>query len=265
MTARFFDSHAHYWDSRFDEGEGAGALLSALFASSVSGIINVGTSPDTCRQTIRQAQAYPRMYTALGVHPSDCVTLTDPLDTVLSDIESLLRDPASKAVAVGEIGLDYHFEPYDKDLQKRYLHAQFALAESLGLPVIIHDRDAHGDCFEAALAHPHVRGVFHSYSGSAEMAHELIRRDWYISFSGTVTFKNARRVAEVAASVPLDRILAETDAPYLAPHPHRGECNHSGFLLFTISKLAELHGISSDNMAETTERNARTLFSLPVL
>ncbi|MBQ2249047.1 MAG: TatD family hydrolase, partial [Clostridia bacterium] len=144
-----------------------------------------------------------------------------------------------------------------------FFEAQMRLAEELGLPVIIHDREAHGDCFETVLRHPGVRGVFHSYSGSAEMARELTRRGWYISFSGTLTFKNARRVREAALAVPRDRLLVETDAPYLAPHPMRGKLNHSGLLVHTLSTLAELWECTPEEAAAITAQNGKNLFFTP--
>ena len=168
-----------------------------------------------------------------------------------------------KVVALGEIGLDYYERPWlpvDKERQAWYFEQQMLLAEELDMPVVIHDRDAHGDCFDVALRHPNVRGVFHSFSGSVEMARELCRRGWMISFSGVVTFKNARRVQEVAASVPLEQLLVETDAPYLAPHPHRGKRNDSALMVHTASTLAELHGISLDELARITRDNTCRLF-----
>ena len=167
-----------------------------------------------------------------------------------------------KVRAVGEIGLDYHYPDTDKERQSKWLEAQLTLAEELDIPVIIHDRDAHGDCFDAVCAHPRVRGVFHSYSGSAEMALDLIRRGWYISFSGTVTFKNAARVAGVCAALPHDRVFIETDAPYLAPHPHRGKLNHSGYLTYTVSRIAELWGMSVEEVARITVENARAFYGI---
>lgn len=257
---KYFDSHAHYWDDRL---MGQSELLPHLFDTSVSHIINVATDPDTCRLTVNQAQAYPRMYTALGIHPSDCQNLTGEPEDYLPDLRALITDPASKCVAVGEIGLDYYWQPVDYDRQRRFFEAQLAMAEELDLPVVIHDRDAHGDCFDTVCKYPRVRGVFHSYSGSAEMAKDLIRRGWYISFSGTVTFKNARKVREVAAALPHGRVLIETDAPYLTPHPHRGECNHSGYLAFTNAALAEVWGISEEETARITAENACRLFGIP--
>ncbi len=257
---RLFDAHAHYFDEKLkQQSEG---LLTEIFAHSLVGVVNVGTSPATCRLAIAQAQRYPAMYTALGIHPTDAAELTGTPEEHVAEIRALLTDPASRAVAVGEIGLDYYWEPYDKELQKSYFRLQMALAEELGLPVVIHDREAHGDCFDIACEFPRVRGVFHSYSGSLEMARDLIRRGWYISFSGTVTFKNAARVREVAAGLPHDRVMIETDAPYLTPHPHRGELNHSGYLDLTCAALAETWGVQPEETARITTENACRFFGL---
>ena len=150
----------------------------------------------------------------------------------------------------------------NKELQAFFFGGQMKLAEKLSMPVIIHDREAHGDCFETVLRHPNVKGVFHSYSGSAEMAHELTRRGWYISFSGTVTFTNAARVREAAAAVPHDLLLIETDAPYLAPHPHRGKLNHSGHLTHVVETLAQIWDCSPEDAALQTYQNAMQFFNL---
>ncbi len=257
---RLFDSHAHYWDEKLKEQ--SEELLGELFARSLAGVVNVGTSPETCRLAIAQAQRHPEMYTALGIHPTDAADLAGAPEEHINALRALLTDPASRAVAVGEIGLDYYWEPYDKALQKTYFRLQMALAEELGLPVVIHDREAHGDCFDIACEFPRVHGVFHSYSGSPELARELVKRGWYISFSGTITFKNAHRVREVAASLPHDRVLIETDAPYLTPHPHRGKLNHSGYLDLTCASLAEVWGVTIDKAAEITTENACRFFGL---
>ena len=199
------------------------------------------------------------MYVAAGIHPSDSRHYAD-MEGELQKLRHLLDTRLDKIVAIGEIGLDYHYPETDKESQAKWLHAQLSLAEEYDLPVVIHDREAHGDCFDAICAHPRVRGVFHSYSGSAEMAKDLIRRGFYISFSGTVTFKNAARVGAVAAELPRDRVLIETDCPYLAPHPHRGELNHSGLLVYTAARLGEIWGISTDEAAEITTENAQNFF-----
>ena len=202
------------------------------------------------------------MYTALGVHPSDAQYLEISLEEALRDIESLILDNKNKCVALGEIGLDYHYPDTDKELQARYFEEQMKLAEKLDIPVVIHDRDAHGDVMEVIKRHPNVRGVLHSFSGSAEMAEELVRLGYMISFSGTLTFKNARRPKETALAIPKEKILIETDAPYLAPHPERGTLNHSGKLVYTNKVLAELLSLSEEETAILTEKNAREFFGI---
>lgn len=267
-----FDSHAHYFDARFErevEG-GADAILSEVMPSPVSNILNVGTDLRTSEAAIRQAASYDGMYAAVGIHPGDCHYLSDA-QAVLEGLITLLGTKESrkerKIVALGEIGLDYHFEQYgeipmDREKEMFFFESQMELAEKLDLPVIIHDREAHGDCFETVLRYPNVRGVFHSFSGSAEMARELTRRGWCISFSGTLTFKNAERVRAAARAVPREQLLIETDAPYLAPHPMRGRLNHSGLLIHTLDTLAELWDCTPQEAADLTARNAKKLFSL---
>ena len=265
-----FDSHAHYFDKRFEteyEG-GAEQLLAELCPHRVMRIINVGTDPRSSRLAVEQAKKYEGMYAAVGIHPGDCHFLEDA-DAALAEIEEMILDrelrKQNKIVAIGEIGLDYHFPSYgeipmDRAREAYFFNAQMELAQKYDLPVIIHDREAHGDCFETVLRYPAVRGVFHSYSGSAELARELVKRGWYISFSGTLTFKNAAQVRRAALAVPKDRLLIETDCPYLAPHPMRGKLNHSGLLSYTLSALAELWECSVQEAAKQTFENAEHLF-----
>ncbi|MBR2926079.1 MAG: TatD family hydrolase [Clostridia bacterium] len=267
---QIFDTHAHYFDKRFEnetEG-GADAVLRVLFEGEIAGIINVATNPQNAIACIGQAKRYPLMFSAVGIHPEDCHVIADA-DGALASIESLLDTPEKrrehKIVALGEIGLDYHYEnygeiPMDKAREAYFFDRQMELAEKYGLPVIIHDREAHGDCFDTVLRYPNVRGVFHSYSGSPEMAGELSRRGWYLSFSGTLTFRNAERVRRAALSVPREQLLIETDAPYLAPHPHRGKLNHSGYLSYTLEVLGSLWDCTPEAAAEQTLRNAKRLF-----
>ena len=261
---RYFDSHAHYYDERFEsESEVCSdELISSLFDSCVSGIINVGTSPETSRLAIEGAKRYPGMYTAIGIHPSDSQYLDMPLDDALSDIESLIKNPESKCIALGEIGLDYHYPDTDRNCQMKYFEAQMALAEEIGIPVSIHDREAHGDIMDVIRRFPGVRGVLHSFSGSAEMAHELVGLGYMISFSGTLTFTNAKRPREVAKVLPTSAVMIETDCPYLTPHPHRGKLNHSGYLEYTNRTLAEIFGITEEECAILTEENARRFFGI---
>lgn len=261
---KLFDSHAHYFDSRLDGLGGADKVLSEeVFGKEVERLVNVGTSYKSSLLAIGQAKKYDGMYAAVGVHPEDARELPDDPKEELTLIRSLLENKAeNKIVAIGEIGFDYHYEGHDKAKQARYFEEQMKLARELSMPVIIHDREAHGDCFDMILKYPDVKGVFHSYSGSAEMAAELVKRGWYISFSGVLTFKNARKVVEVAEKVPLDRVLIETDTPYLAPHPYRGQINHSGLVRYAAEKLAEIKGMSVDEIADVTFDNASRLFGI---
>ena len=262
----FFDSHAHYYDDRFfgeENPQGAEKLLAELFDNGLLGVINVGTNPKSNLLAIEQAKKFSRMYAAVGIHPEDMAHTEMSLDGMIDSLRSLLKNRLeNKIVAIGEIGLDYYWEPYDKEAQRACFEAQLSLAQELDMPVIIHDREAHGDCFETVLKYPDVRGVFHSYSGSAEMARELVRRGWYISFSGVVSFKNASKIKEVAAVVPDDKILIETDAPYLAPHPFRGKINHSGRLEYTAKALADARGCDIRAISGITYANTKKLFQI---
>lgn len=261
---KLFDSHAHYYDERFEQevDGGADAVLSSVFLGDVTKIVNVGTCNENSARCIEQAAKYEGMYAAVGIHPSDCRFYTD-VERELAILEQTLSDRASKKiVALGEIGLDYHYENTDRAKQAAFFEAQLEMAERLDLPVIIHDREAHGDCMDTVRRHRGVRGVFHSFSGSAEMAKELVKLGWYISFSGVVTFKNAAKVKEAAAAVPLDRLMIETDCPYLAPHPHRGEINHSGLIHLTCEALADLHSMKIEEMAEITYGNSCKFFGI---
>lgn len=261
---KYFDSHAHYYDERFAEesSEGTEALLSALLSSDVSFVVNVGTSPDTCRLAIEQAKKFDNVYTCLGIHPTDCQYLEMSIESALVDIERLISERENKCVALGEIGLDYHYPDTDKEKQLKFFEAQLCLAQRLNIPVVIHDRDAHEDVMAMIRKYPSVKGIMHSFSGSREMAEELVRLGYMISFSGTLTFTNARRPKQVAAALPIENILIETDCPYLAPHPKRGTLNHSGNLVYTNRVLAEIKGISEQECAEITENNAKRIFRL---
>ena len=263
-----FDSHAHYFDKRFEaQTEGADAVLrNSVFGRGIEGVINIGTNNNTNRVCIEQASMYSKMYVAVGIHPEDSAYCNSTPDEELAELYTFVNSreaiEKNKIVAIGEIGLDYHYEGFDKELQKYYFEKQLELAIKVGLPVVIHDRDAHGDCFETVLKYPEARGVFHSFSGSREMAVELVKRGWYISFSGVLTFKNARKTVEVAHTVPMEKILIETDCPYLAPHPFRGRINHSGLMWLTASRLAEIKEISIDEVKSANRENVRKLFGI---
>ncbi len=264
MARGLFDTHAHYTDKRFErefEG-GACAALEFAFSHGVGRIINVGTELQNSRESIELAKKFEGLYAAVGIHPTDVPKAPD-LELALSELYGMISErEANKVVALGEIGLDYYWQNVAHEDQMRYFEAQLRLAEELDIPVIIHDREAHGDVFETVIKHKSIRGVFHSYSGSEEMARELCRRGWYISISGVVTFKNAPKVRAVAAAVPEDRILIETDAPYLAPVPHRGKLNFSYYALKTAEAVAEARGVSPEELVSLTYDNANRLFGL---
>ena len=257
---KFFDTHAHCDDKRFEEeyAGGTDGVITDCLNDNVSHIINIGTNLENSRASVALAEKYENVYASCGIHPSD-VFYDDP-DRAIAEIEELLKHP--KAVALGEIGLDYHYEDVPPELQFIYFEKQMRLAEKLGKPVIIHDREAHGDCIEMIKRFPTVKGVFHSFSGSAEMALELVNLGWYISFSGTVTFKNAKKPKEACVVVPADRLLIETDAPYLSPTPHRGELNRPSYVQLTAEEIARLRGVSTEEIMKLTEENAKRLFGI---
>ncbi|MBQ4111814.1 MAG: TatD family hydrolase [Clostridia bacterium] len=279
---RYTDTHAHYFDRKFDPNPhnfndkfnkygGADTLLTDPdFLSKVAAVINVGTNLVNSQTAVDMAGKYPYMAAAVGIHPEDAQGLPDgtPLDPEkeLSALRAWVSDPdrrkRDKIVAIGEIGFDYHWQPMDKDLQRAFFEGQMQIAADTGLPVIIHDREAHGDSFEVVLKYPTVKGVFHAYGGSAEMARELTRRGWYIGFGGVATFKNAERVRSVIASMDLSKLLLETDCPYMAPVPFRGKINHSALIPYIAEVIAPLHGLTVEELAEVTNRNAEELFGL---
>lgn len=259
---KLFDSHAHYNDHRYaEEFEGGmeGAISTAM-NEGVCGFICVGTEPDNCRRAIDIAEKYPKGFAAVGLHPEDANMFPrEKLPAVIDDIASLLSHP--KVVALGEIGLDYHWDT-PHDLQKEVFEAQLCIAEEKKIPVIIHDREAHGDIFDMLRAHPDVTGVMHCYSGSAEMAKDYVRRGWYISFAGPVSYKNAENVRAACRAVPLDRILIETDCPYLTPVPFRGKINHSGYMKYTLAAMAAARGEDEEALARATIENSMRLFGI---
>ena len=261
---KYFDSHAHYYDERFESEceRGVDDLIDALLSSEVSAIINVGTSPETCLKVIESVKMHKGIYSALGIHPSDSQYLVGSAEENIAIIEKMITDKENRCVALGEIGLDYHYPDTNKACQMDYFLRQMSLAEKLAIPVVIHDREAHGDIMDVIRSFPNVRGVLHSYSGSPEMALELVRRGYMISFSGTVSFTNAKKVREVARILPKSAVLIETDCPYLTPHPYRGKLNHSGYLKYTNAALADALGIDEGECADITDSNARRFFRI---
>ena len=252
-----FDTHAHYDDESFDADRDA--VLTALPEQGVGLILNPGCGVESSRKAVRYAAAYPHVYAAVGIHPENCGGCTaGDLDA----IRALAQLP--KTVAIGEIGLDYYWaENPPRDFQQQVLRQQLALARELALPVIIHDREAHADTLALVREFPGVTGVFHCFSGSPEMARELLKMGWYLGFDGPVTYKNARRTPEVAAVTPLDRMLIETDSPYMTPVPYRGRRNDSGYVHLVAEKLAEWKGVTPEEMARVTTENGKRLFRIP--
>ena len=245
-----FDTHAHYDDDAFDADRDK--LLNAL-KHSVCGIINCACNSQSGKTTMELADKYPFVYGAVGLHPED----TEPLD--LSWIERLANHP--KCVAIGEIGLDYHWDSVPRDLQKENFISQMQLAEKLNKPIIIHSRDANSDTFDIIKEY-RPKGVMHCYSGSAEMARQLVDMGIYIGLGGVLTFKNARKTVEVAEQIPLEYILLETDAPYMAPVPLRSKRCHSGMIINVARRIAEIKGVSVTEVLNTTRENARRLFGV---
>lgn len=257
MEPLLFDTHAHYDAEQFDVDRDE--VLAGLPGRGVGLVVNPGCDLASSQKAVAIAERYPFVYAAVGYHPENCGPYED---SHLDVLRQMAAHP--KVVAVGEIGLDYYWEENPpRELQKKVFRAQLALAEELGLPVIVHDREAHGDSLAIVKEFPNVRGVFHCYSGSVEMAKELVRLGWMLSFTGVLTYKNARKAVEVAQAIPIERLMIETDSPYMAPVPHRGKRNDSGYVVHTCERLAELKGISAEECARVTMENGRRFFHIP--
>lgn len=252
-----FDTHAHYDDERFDEDRET--LLNAMPEKGVGLIVNPGCDLPSSRMAVDMAQKYDFLYAAVGIHPENC---GDFAPAMMDELRALIKAP--KVVAIGEIGLDYYWaENPPRELQQEVLRRQLALAEELKLPVIFHDREAHGDSLAIVREFPAVRGVFHCFSGSVEMAEELLKLGWMLSFNGAITFKNARKASEVIAAVPLERMMVETDAPYLTPVPFRGKRNDSGYVHLVAEKIAQLKGLPAEQVERQTWENGVRFFGIP--
>ncbi len=251
-----FDTHAHMDDHAFDADREE--LLTDLPRQGIGLLMNPGCSLESSRNADRLSRAYDYIYAAVGSHPD----AADEVDEgVLEEYRKLCK-LNSKIKAIGEIGLDYHYEDIPRQLQMKAFRAQMELARELGLPAIVHERDAHADGMAVVEEFPEVTGVFHCYSGSAEMAQWLVRRGWYIGFTGVLTFKNARKALEVAAAIPPERIVLETDCPYMSPEPFRGRRNDPGRLCYMAQKLAELRGVSVEEISSITVENGKRLYRI---
>lgn len=251
-----FDTHAHMDDRAFDEDRKE--LLENLPEQGIALLMNPGCSLASSYNTSKLSQEYDYIYAAVGSHP-------DVADEVNEDVLEEYRKLCKlnpKIKAIGEIGLDYHYEDIPRDVQLKAFRMQMELARELGLPVIVHERDAHEDGMKVVDEFPEVTGVFHCYSGSAEMAKELVKKGWYIGFTGVLTFKNARKAIEVASSIPLDRIVLETDCPYMSPEPFRGKRNDPGKLYRMAEKLAEVRGLTVEDIHRITTENGKRLYRI---
>ena len=251
-----FDTHAHYDDEQFDADRDA--LLASMPESGVGLIVDPGCDLPSSRRAIALAERFPHVYAAVGYHPENCAPYTD---ADLDVLRELAKHP--KVVAIGEIGLDYYWEENPpREFQQTVFRRQLALAQELDLPVIVHDREAHADSLAIVREFPAVRGVFHCFSGSVEMARELWKLGWYVGFDGPVTYKNARKTVEVALEAPPDRILLETDSPYMAPVPVRGTRNDSRNVRYIAEKIAQLRGMETDALIALTAGNGKRLFNI---
>jgi TatD DNase family protein len=251
-----FDTHAHINDPVFDDDRDT--VLRSLKEKGVSLVMNPGCSLENSLQAIDLANTYDFMYAAVGTHPD---TADEVDDAVIARYRALCQENP-KVKAIGEIGLDYYYETIPRDIQQRAFRLQMDLARELKLPVIVHERNAHDDGMRIVKEYKDVTGVFHCYSGSAEMARQLVDMGWYIGFTGVLTFKNARKAVETAERIPLERIVLETDCPFMAPEPFRGKRNDPGYLYRMAQRLAEIRGISVEEVTAITTENAKKLYRI---
>ena len=252
-----FDTHAHVNDPAYDTDREQ--LLTDLPAKGIGLIMNVGCCLESSRDCVTLAQRWDYIYASVGTHPDSADEVNDE---VLEEYRKLCK-PNPKVKAIGEIGLDYFYETVPRQRQQKAFADQMALARELDMPVIVHERKAHEDGLAIVRQFPDVTGVFHCFSGSAEMARQLVDRGWYIGFTGVLTFKNARKAVEAAQAIPLDRIVIETDCPFMSPEPLRGQRNDPGRVCYMADKLAELRGITPDQARAITFENGKRLYRIP--
>lgn len=254
MSLKVIDTHAHYDDDAFDLDRDE--LLTDMLNNTVDSIVTIGCSLKSSFNSVQIAEKYERIYAAVGIHPSDCENLPE---NYIEQLKSLAE--SKKVVAIGEIGLDYHYEGYSRELQMACFKKQLELAKEISLPVVIHSRDATKDTMDI-LKEYKPNGVMHCFSGSSETAKEIIDLGMMISFTGVLTFKNSKKAVEACKSIPLERIMLETDCPYMAPIPHRGERNNSSYVYHIAEKLAEIKNISVEKAVEACNSNAINFFGL---
>ena len=252
-----FDTHAHYDDERFDEDREA--LLASMKDAGIGNIVNIGANMASSQRSLDLAAEHDFMYAAVGVHPSDCAELDDEKIEKLKEMSSF-----DKCVAIGEIGLDYYWPEPDHELQKMWFKRQISLAREVDLPIVVHSRDAAADTVDILRSEKagDLGGVVHCFSYSKEVAEECVKMGFYIGIGGVLTFKNGRKMKEVAEAIPLEKIILETDCPYLAPEPFRGKRNSSLYLPYVVSAMAQIKGISEEEVISITEANAREMYRL---
>ena len=254
MYNNIFDSHAHYDDSSFSED--LTELLSSLPEKGISGVVNCATDVASCRKCAEISDSYDYIRFAAGIHPHEAEKVNDGF---IEELRAFAKHP--KCVAIGEIGLDYHYDFSPREIQKDVFEKQLILARELDLPVIIHDREAHEDTLKLLRKYT-PKGIVHCFSGSVEMAKDIVKLGMYIGLGGAVTFKNAKKPVEVASFVPLDRLVLETDCPYMTPVPFRGKRNDSSLIAITADFIAELKGISTQELLDITALNAKNIFGI---
>ena len=249
----YFESHAHYDDERFDEDRDT--LLASFPAEGIETVVNASSDIKSSKASIALSEKYPFFYAAVGVHPHEVENITE---ADIDELRELSKHP--KVVAIGEIGLDYYYDLSPRDLQRHWFKRQLELADELKMPVIIHSRDAAQECFDI-IKNSNVRnGVIHCYSGSAEMAEEYIKMGFYIGVGGSLTFKNNKKGVETVERIPIEKILIETDSPYLAPVPCRGKRNDSRLLKYVVEKISQIKNIPENDICNITKNNAQNLF-----
>lgn len=249
----YCDSHAHLDDCRFDGDRDV--IFREL--GEVGLIVNIGCDLPSSERSVALAEKYPFVYAVVGSHPEDADHVNGKL---LDEYRRLARH--EKVVAIGEIGLDYYYDDIPREIQLNAFEEQMELAEALKLPVVVHMRDATEDALTVVARHPDVKGVFHCFSGSAETAQWLVAHGWYVGFTGVVTFKNAKKAVEVVKAIPIERILTETDCPYMSPEPYRGKRNDSRNIPLIAAKIAEIKGLSAEEVGRITTENAKRLFGI---
>ena len=254
MYKNIFDSHAHYTDKAFNDDREN--MLGSLRESGICGVINCGADIESSVFSVELANKYDYIYAACGIHPEEADKIPENYIEILKNLAK-----NEKCVAIGEIGLDYYWRQDNKEKQKELFEKQILLSKELDLPIIVHDREAHGDTLEILKKHK-PKGVLHCFSGSPETAEEILKLGMYVGLGGALTFKNARKAVEVAQMLPLDRLLLETDCPYMAPVPFRGKRNYSGYIPYIAEKIAEIKGIDPQTVLDITSENAKKLFDL---